>query len=382
MRKNAKCVKFAVIGIGRMGSIHAHHLMKARVKNATLSAVCDIDSNALTAFFCKHKKIPAFSDYREIMEKVEIDAVIIAVPHYFHIEIAEYFLRHNKHVLIEKPLGVDIKEAKRFLEFLENHVGSSAAIMYNQRTNKVYKKAKQIIDNNGIGTVRRISFIVTDWYRSDAYYLNNSWRASLKGEGGGILINQCVHQLDILTWFVGLPISICATMSTVNRKITTENDVTAVLEYQNGAMCSLNASGHELRGVNRIELSGDSGRILLGKHRAHYYSFSKSEPEVNEQTVAGYGSSDIKRKTFSYGIFRLIADAIYGQQIRVVRNFVDHILFGEELIAPAKDGIYALTLINGIYLSAWQNCEVRLPLDGDKYVEVFTQKREEENANN
>jgi predicted dehydrogenase len=390
---NTKKVKFAVVGVGRMGRTHARLLSRGLIKNAELAAVADISKDALTETkeVCK-KDLRCFDTYRELAEGAEFDAVIIAVPHYFHVEIAKFFIERGKHVLIEKPISVTVKEAAEFNEFLKekgvNQDGEmqkngkknqkiSVAVMYNQRTNPVYKKAKALIDGGALGEIRRINFIVTDWYRSDAYYKNNSWRATWNGEGGGLLINQCVHQLDILQWLVGMPKSIFARALTKGRDIAAENEVTAILRYEGGVFCSLSASGRELHGENRIEIAGSLGRLVIGKNSMKFISWNPSEPEVNARTVEGYGGVKKRTRRYFYGI-KGIADGIFGQQRRITANLAAHILNGEKLISPARDGICALTLINGIYLSAWEDREIELPFDTDRYEKLLKERVEKE----
>ncbi|MDR2091198.1 MAG: Gfo/Idh/MocA family oxidoreductase [Clostridiales bacterium] len=427
-----KKVRFAVVGVGRMGGAHAFLLSRGLVKNALLAAVADISDGALNSVkrVCK-KGLLCFNSYREMAEKAEFDAVIVAVPHYFHVEIAKFFIEKGKHVLIEKPIAVTVGEAMEFNRFLkgieektkgiqgktdekteekeavgihkrqefneflreaeektggihgniEEKTGGkpkiAAAVMYNQRTNPVYKKAKELLSRGAIGEIRRINFIVTDWYRSDAYYKNNSWRATWGGEGGGILINQCVHQLDVLQWLVGMPKSVYARAVTKGRNIAAENEVTAFLRYENDVFCSLSASGRELNGTNRIEIAGDSGRLVIGKNSMKFISWKPPEPEVNAATVKGYGGAKKRVKRYFYGP-RSIPDGIFGQQRRITANFAAHILKGERLISPAQEGIFALSLINGIYMSAWEGKEIEFPIDAERYEELLRERVKEE----
>jgi predicted dehydrogenase len=404
---NAKKVRFAVVGVGRMGKTHAFLLSRGLIKNAELAAVADISSGALDAAgrVCK-KGLSRFNDYREMAEKAEFDAVIVAVPHYLHIGIAKFFVERGKHVIIEKPISVTVREAAEFNEFLKEYAAEKSAIndskedaavaekpeakdappkvkavavavMYNQRTNPVYKKAKALLDGGALGEIRRINFIVTDWYRSDAYYKNNSWRATWSGEGGGILINQCVHQLDILQWLVGMPESVYARALTKGRSIAAENEVAALLRYKDGVFCSLSASGRELHGENRIEIAGASGRLVVGKNSMKFISWKLSETEVNARTVEGYGRVKKRERRYFYGP-KLIADFILGQQRRITANFAANVLKGEPLISPAREGIYALSLINAIYLSAWEGREIELPFDTERYEELLKERADKE----
>ncbi len=370
---------FAVIGIGRMGGIHAENLVRGRVKFARLTAVCDLDELKLDKFTAKHKGVLAFTDYKEMISLVKPDAVIIATPHYSHVEIAIYCLENGVNVLSEKPQAVTVGECMRANAVAEARPNALYGIMFNQRTNRVYAKAKEIVASGGIGEIRRVTFIVTDWYRSQFYYDMGEWRASWKGEGGGILINQCVHQLDVMQWICGMPVKIDATARTVNRDITVENDVTAVLEYKNGAMGTFIASGHELHGTNRLEIAGDKGKLVIGKYSLKYVSFDRSEPEVNASVTKGYGSVKAHTKRYYYGLFRLITDLVYGQQIRVVRAFAETLEGRRKTpVAFGEEGINALSIINGIYLSAYKNKTAELPLDPIETEELYAELRSRE----
>ncbi|MFA6867047.1 MAG: Gfo/Idh/MocA family oxidoreductase [Clostridia bacterium] len=370
-------VNVAVIGIGRMGHVHARNIKKHHVKNAVLTAVCDIKEDVLDNFCKKYGKVATYTDYKEMLEKEKIDAVVIATEHYFHVEIAKYCVEKGVHILVEKPVGVTTKSAKELIELSNQHIEIVAAIMYNQRTNPLYARAKKLVDGGFLGELNRVEYIITNWYRSQAYYDQGNWRASWWGEGGGTLINQCIHQLDLVQWIVGMPIAVNAKMFTKNRKITTENDVIAQFELPNSVFCSFIASTHELRGTNRLEISGTKGRIVIDSGVMKFYSFNKDELEVNATTKFGYGFSIRKTKTYKYRL-RFLLRMILGQQINILRNFVDAIENKTALISPIADGINALEIINGMYLSNWTKKEISLPIDDEDYQEMLTSKIEEE----
>jgi predicted dehydrogenase len=339
--------------------------------------VCDISALALDKFAKKHPGVECYNKHEDLLN-CDIDAVIIAVPHYQHLTIARDFIKAKKNIIIEKPLTVELKDAQEFCKLKKKYPDLKIAIMYNQRTNPLYAKAKELIKSGALGEIRRSNFIITNWYRPDAYYANNSWRATYCGEGGGILLNQCVHQLDILTSLLGTPVNIDSRISTINRSIKTENDVTAIMEYKNGAICSLSASGHEQNGICRLEISGDLGRLVIGKCKMVLYTYATSEIELNLSTLSGYGRSKKQAKHYRYGILRLIRDSIYGQQIRIIDNFTKSLLNGADLIADANEGINALEIINGIYLSSWCEKKISLPLDNNLFSKMLEGKRNEE----
>lgn len=370
---------FLVIGIGRMGSIHAKNLYKGRVRGARLTAVCDTDEKALNAFGAAHRGVALYKDYREAVEKSGACAAIIATPHYSHTEIAEYCILHGVNVLSEKPETVTIGEARRMNAVAKAHPEVLYGIMYNQRTNRMYAYAKKLMETGALGELRRVTLIVTDWYRSQFYYDMGGWRASWNGEGGGLLINQCVHQLDILQWLVGLPESLRAVARTVNRNITVENDVAVIMRYPGGATGEFVACGHEPRGTNRLEIAGDKGKIVIDKNKMTYIAYEKSEREINAGVTKGYGSTRVKKKRVSYGCVRKLRDLIYGQQMRVVRRFAD-VLNGKakEPTAYGAEGARALEFINAVYLSAYGDKEVTFPVDSGEYDELLGKLKEEE----
>lgn len=378
MNENKQVVNIGVIGIGRMGGKHAKNIAKGRVKNAVLVAVCDVDIEKLSKFKDKYNNVATFTDYNQMILDNAVDAVIIATEHYFHTPIAIDCLKQGKHILVEKPVAVTVGEAKRLNETAKLYPQLKYAIMYNQRTNRMYKNAKGIIDRGELGEVRRINYIITDWYRSQAYYNQGGWRASWSGEGGGALINQCIHQLDIVQWLCGMPESVYAFCNTRDREITVENEVSSFFYYKNGAVASFSAATNELTGTNRLEIAGDNGRIIIERLKMRFIKNKKSQQQVNKETKSGYGFSLFTVKRKGYGISNMIKDITIGQQINIIRNFTKAIRGEEELISKGKEGINALSLINAIYLSADKEERVMLPLNLKDYDEFLQKKIEEE----
>ncbi|MBD5099891.1 MAG: Gfo/Idh/MocA family oxidoreductase [Clostridiales bacterium] len=373
--------RLAVIGIGRMGSRHARNLAKGVVKGGKLVAVCDVDKQVLDGFCAKYK-VSGYEDYIQMLDKENLDGVIIATPHKSHIAIAKECVKRGIHTLLEKPISVTTKEAEEIVDVLKDNDKVIGAMMFNQRTNRMYAKAKALIAEGKIGKIQRVNFIVTDWYRTQFYYDMGGWRASWSGEGGGTLINQCVHQLDILQWLIGMPERISANCKTVGRNITTENDVTAVLSYKDFE-CVFTASTHEVPGTNRLEIAGDAGKIVIEKFKMYYWLNDFAESEINARAKRDYGNKQdkkSKKKSLSYGLTRMIYDGIYGQQSRIIKNFVKAMECGDKsvLLARMEEGINGLTLINAMNMSSWLNKPVDLPLDKDAYAEMLNQKIEEE----
>lgn len=364
-----------------MGSVHARNIAKGRVKGAVLAAVCDIDTAKLSAFAAKFPSVATYEDYKFMLSECKPDAVVVATPHYFHVPMVMDVLKSGASALSEKPAAVEAREAQKAIELASTLKGAAYGIMYNQRTNRMYKYAKKLIDSGALGAIKRVNLTITDWYRSQYYYNMGGWRASWSGEGGGLLINQCVHQLDILQWLVGMPEGITAWASTVNRNISVENDVAAVMDYKDGFKCVFTASGHELNGTNLLEIAGDKGRITINRFKMRYYAFGKSETEVNATTKRGYGFATFRRKTLTYGLANVINELrCWGQQVNILRNFTDHLSKKTELIAPGGEGTKALSIINAIYLSAYNgNKKVALPVDGTAYNAFLEERKQMEN---
>lgn len=371
-------LNFAVIGVGRMGKRHAFNLAHGFLRGVRLKAVCDIDAAALD--WCrKHARRAArYSDYREMIEREQLDGVIIATPHYSHEEIALYCIEAGVNTLIEKPMAVTTAAAKRIIDCAQRHPEVKAGVSFNQRSNKMYRRAKQLIDGGSLGEIQRVGFTITDWYRSQAYYNNGGWRASYTGEGGGCLINQCIHQLDILQWLVGMPDAVDACLHTRDRQITVENDVSAILYY--GAFEGVfAASTHELKGTNRLEIALDGGKIVIGRCFMRVYKH-RSQRQVNAQTTVGYGFAPSSLRLYSYGLFRLLADGLFGQQLRSLRAFAQEIRGRGKMLAPIRECLNSVSLLNGLYLAGWRAEKVCLPLDDASYEQALEVQKEREKS--
>ena len=378
-------MRVAVIGVGRMGTRHADNFAKGAVRGAQLGAVCDIDPG-VRAKAERKWRVKAYADFRELIDSGDVEAVVVATPHYSHVVICKYALERGLHTLVEKPIAVTAKDAARLISAADEHRDAIFAIMYNQRTNPLYAQAKRLVESGRLGRIVRADFTVTDWYRSQYYYDMNGWRASWSGEGGGTLINQCVHQLDLLQWILGMPRDVTCRCRTVGREITTENDVTALFGY-GGFDCSFRASTHELPGVNRLEIAGTKGLLTVTRGMLTAKLMKMDESEVNARSRRDYGNKEDKKyrtvRRF-YGVGNYLGDALYGQQCRVLRAFVaaaekrDPAL----LVARGEEGMGALSLINAMNMSAWTGAREAIPVDADAYEAALAEKIEQERVQN
>lgn len=363
-------IRVGVVGIGNIGSMHATNLYGKKVNGAVLAAVCDIDPKKEK--WAKEHLAGAefFSNYEEMISSGKIDAVIVSAPHPLHPVVAEYGLKNGLHVLSEKPIGVTTKSAQKLNEVAKQS-DRVFAIMYNQRVNPVFKKAREIFRSGEIGELVRIVWIITNWYRLQQYYESSAWRATWKGEGGGVLANQCPHNIDIMQWIVGVPKKITGFCKYGKyHDIEVEDDITAFLEFENGASGVFVSSTGENPGTNHLEISGTKGKMLLedGKIRV-------LKTDIPETEYRFYSNEEYANKVkFKYEE-HVLPTLPYGKEhIAILQNFINAIANGEELISPGIEGINGLSISNAIHLSDWTGKTVEIPFDVDEHERLLEEK--------
>lgn len=375
-------VKLGIIGYGQQGGFYGSLVAEGKVENMTVVAVTDIDE-------AKDEKIKAdfpdakiYRDYKEMVNSGDVDAVLTAVPHYLHPEMAIYALENGLHVLNEKPAGVYTEQVKKLNEVAESKKDElTYAIMFNQRNNPLYQKIKAIVENGEIGNIRRTNWIITTWWRPQAYYDMSAWRATWGAEGGGVLVNQAPHQLDLLQWIAGVPKSVFSNVKYgYQRDIPVEDEVTAMIDYGNGASGVFVTCTHDIIGTDRLEILGDKGKIVVEDSKTAYITrMKKSENELNkEMDFEGVkdlfmGKLDVSElwetETFT-------EESPWGEQhAGVLRNFAANILDNEPLLAPGSEGINGVRLANAIHLSDWLGKEVTLDdFDDALYLEELNKR--------
>jgi len=352
-------VKIAIIGVGTMGSAHVATIDK--LDNCVVSALCDIDP-AVRKKYSNRKDTAIFASADELFAKGDFDAVIVAVPHYFHVPLALQALEHGKHVLTEKPISVHKKLARQLVEAIPKYPNLKVAAMFNQRTLNAHKKIKQLIDTGELGEIRRINWIITTWFRSQFYYDSGDWRASWRGEGGGVLLNQCPHQLDLMQWFFGLPSKVTAFLSLGKyHDIEVEDEVTAYLEYPNGATGVFITTTGEAPGTNRLEICGERGRLVYESGKISFLRNEIPTTEFRTTSKTHFGSPEKWDITVPY------KPDTKQQHMNVIENFANAILKDVPLIAPAQEGIRGLELGNAMLLSGLKHKTVELPIDEEEF---------------
>ncbi|MEI3605225.1 Gfo/Idh/MocA family oxidoreductase [Pseudogracilibacillus sp. SE30717A] len=379
-------VRLGIIGLGVQGSVYAEFLTEGKVKNMELGAICDTDPKKKAIAEGKYPNIPFYENYIELLENGKVDAVITCVPHYLHPEIGIQALERDIHVLVEKPAGIDAKQVKELNKVAASKPELTFGIMFNQRTNKLYQKVKEVINNGEIGRIRATNWLITTWWRPQAYYDESSWRATWEGEGGGVLVNQAPHQLDLFQWICGMPNKVFANIKYGNhRDITVDNDATIVLDYGDGATGVFITRTHDLIGTDRLEILGDKGKIVVDdSKKLTIYRLHEDEAKTNarmkqedvQTVVSGGGLKDIYSEETS------VFESKWGEQhINVLKNFTATILGEEPILAPGSDGIYGVELVNAIYLSSWLGKEVSLPVDEELFLQELNKRIEKEKQN-
>lgn len=362
-------VRLGIIGIGGMGSGHAMSIVQGKVPNLVLSAVADVRQSRLDwARNNLPSEVSTFSDGKELINSGTCDAVLIATPHYLHPVLGIYALEHGVHVISEKPAGVYTKQVREL-----NEVAAKSdkvfAIMFNQRTNCVYRKLHDMIESGEFGQLKRVNWIITDWYRTQSYYDAADWKATWDGEGGGVLLNQCPHQLDLLQWLCGLPVRVRAFCHEAKwHNIEVEDDVTAYMEFANGATGVFVTSTADAPGTNRLELTFELGKVLCEHGKLTFYRLSENERTFCMTEKEGFKTPDVT-------VINIETDGQNEQHIGVLKAFTNRILHGTPLVASGEEGIRALTLSNAMHLSSWLNQTIELPLDEDLFLQELNKRR-------
>ncbi len=340
-------VKVGIIGIGNMGSAHAANINKGKVPNMELAALCDIAEGRRE--YCKrnYPNVPVFKTSDELIESGLADAVIIATPHYFHPPIAIKAFENGLNVLSEKPIGVYTAQILEMNEAAKKS-GKVFGIMYNQRTNPVYQKLRELIQSGELGGIKRVNWTITDWYRPQAYHDSCTWRSTWATEGGGALINQNPHQLDLWQWMFGMPSKIMSHVSFGKYyDIEVEDDVTAFMQYDDGMTGLYITSTGEAPGTNRLEIACDMGKVVVENNTITFWRNRVSEREFNKTNNEIFGCPECWK-------CEIPADKSGGEQhVGILKNFADAVLKGTPLLAPGYEGINGLTISNAIHYSAW-----------------------------
>ncbi|MFV0414358.1 MAG: Gfo/Idh/MocA family protein [Oscillospiraceae bacterium] len=361
-------VKLGIIGIGNMGTNHAKTIAGGAVPELVITAVADRKEERRS---WARENLPDAAIFEEGLELIEsglCDAVLVATPHYQHPALAIAAFAKGLHVLCEKPAGVytlQVREMNRGAA----ESGKIFALMFNQRTNSLYRKMHELVHGGSLGAIKRVNWIITDWYRTQSYYDSGAWRATWAGEGGGVLLNQCPHQLDLLQWICGMPSRVRAFCHNGKwHDIEVEDDVTAYLEYPNGATGTFITTTADAPGTNRFEITLEMGKLVCENNRLTLSLLAENERTFCKTAKGGFDMPACTEEVVE-------TDGKNEQHAGVLRAFAGCILHGTPLVANGQEGIFGLTLSNAMHLSSWTDSTVSLPFDEELFLKLLNERR-------
>ncbi len=352
-------IKLGILGVGNIGRMHLNNVLEGSCPSVEVTAVCDIDEKKLAYAKEKHPTVKCFDDAIKMLDSGEIDTVIVAVPHYDHPTYAIEAFKRGIHVITEKPAGVYTRQVRE-MNAAADKAGVKFGIMFNQRTNPLYAKAREIVQSGQLGELKRLVWIVTNWYRTQAYYDSGSWRATWNGEGGGVLLNQAPHNLDLWQWIFGMPKRIRAFCEFGKyHNVAIDDDVTIFGEYENGAVATFISTTGEAPGTNRLEISGDKGKIVIEGGKLKWWKLATPEREFCFTSKKGFSTPETTYEEFS--------DSPINGHATVLEAFASAILHGTPMVADGREGVNSLSISNAAYISTWTNGFADIPVDEETF---------------
>ena len=364
-----KKVRLGIIGYGNMGVGHTSNIMDGKCPEIELTAIADIKESRRDAVKEKYgDAIALFDDAEKMMDSGLIDAVLVAVPHYDHPKYSIAAMERGIHVMCEKPAGVYAKAVREMNEVADKHPEVVFGMMFNQRTNHVYRKMRELVQSGKYGEIRRTNWLITNWYRTQFYYDSGDWRATWSGEGGGVLMNQCPHQLDLWQWICGMPVKVQSNMRIGQwHDIEVEDDVTTYVEYANGATGVFITTTGDAYGTNRFEVQMDKAKLVVDNDVLTVHEFEQSTDELTKTSDKSFTYMPVKK-------LEIETDGLNLQHVGVLNAWAGAILRGEPLVADGREGINGVTLSNAMHLSYFLGKMVDLPVDEDLYYEELMKR--------
>ena len=354
-----KKIRFGIVGIGGMGANHANLFLNNKIENGCLEAISDTNDKFAKNF----PNIPFYKEVDNFFDKKLIDVAIIATPHGSHIDLGKQALQKNINVIIEKPLAVTSMQCREFVEFSKKY-DAKFGVMLNQRTNPAFLKLKKMITSGELGKIHRYQWTITDWFRTNYYYNISDWRATWKGEGGGVLMNQSIHQLDLCQWLFGMPHSVITDMQLGHfHNIEVEDEVTTILKYKNGMKGIFSTTTGETPGVNRLEIASDYGLVIYENNYLTWKKLSETSTNFIKNSQTLFDKPPVETLQFEFPK----EEDQHIEHNRILQNFTNFLLGKEELHVPGDQGINSVELINAMILSGLNKKEIELPLNEKEY---------------
>lgn len=373
-------LRIGIVGLGIQGSLYANIIEGVPIpgfpelkkpEGCRVTAVSTRSTEVLKRMEEQIPGVQTFTDWKEMLDSDACDTVVITVPHYLHHEVTIYALEHGKHVLCEKPADIRATDVQKMLDVHAKHPELCFGLIYNQRVNPLFAQLKKLLDSKELGEIRRSNWIMNSWWRPNSYYESNVWRGTWSGEGGGLLVNQASHQLDLWLWLCGTPKKVFAKcIDGAHRNIVVENDITILTEYENGATGVFVACTHDPLGTNRLEIDLSKGKIVVENNKiATVYRF-REEEETWNNTMTTKEMETLRRTDDSqlYDTEVLTGSLPFAGEYSIVfENFASHVFNKTPLVATGQDGLNAVRLANAARLSGWTQEEVSLPCDSEAF---------------
>jgi UDP-N-acetyl-2-amino-2-deoxyglucuronate dehydrogenase len=352
-------VKFGVIGLKGIGMTHIEAIR--RCENAELIAVCDIVEELAKNVGEKYG-VRWFTDYREMVALKDLDAVCVCTPHFLHHPMTLNALDEGKHVLVEKPMAITVKEADEMIEKAKVK-GLKLGVAFTYRTSPILKSAKDMIEKGELGKLLRATLEVAS-YRTQLYYEESPWRKSWKTSGAGVLINQTIHHLDVMYWFLGRPKKVSGFIDTKLHDIEVEDLASAVVIFENNCHATIQVSLVDSPQFERMVVSGTRGKVILDF--GSQLKIGISEPDV--ETHIRTSKEPWSRPSASWKEVTMQRGGGHGD---IIRDFTEAIKYDREPLVPGKDGIWSLEIVNAIILSNFTGKVVDIPVDRETYEKLM-----------
>ncbi len=342
--------------------MHIKNIQDGKVPNCEIACVCDekyIDP-------VKFAGLKAYSSVDEMLKDSDAEAVLVATPSFNHFALAKKALLAGKHVLIEKPIALTSLEAKEIVE-LAKSLGKTCGIMLNQRTTPMYARIKELVASGELGKINRASWFMTNWYRPQIYFTSSNWRGTWKGEAGGALINQSIHNIDIFAWVFGMPQKLRAWCKFGKyHNIEVEDEATAYFEFPNDMTATFATATGEFPGTNRLEIAADRGFVVAENDKLTITRFdSLRDYTLNTKYTFGTPESTTTVETF---------DGKGEQHSGVLANFAAAVDSGAKFDFDAQQGYNSVCLANAMLMSSWTNSDVDFPFDDAAYAKLLAEK--------
>lgn len=371
----AKKVRMAIIGIGNMGRTYACNIADGFVEGMELTAVCCRNEEGRRWAKERLGEGLVLVDSTDKLFELEdvFDAVLIVTPHKIHPELTIKAFEKGYHVFCDKPAGITARDARRMIES-GKRAGKAYAMMFHNRTMPVYEKIKEMLTLGEVGELLRIDYVNTKPYRTKCYHTSSPWRSSFEHEGGGLLINQGQHYLDLWQWLFGMPKRLTATIDYGKyNDFTVDDNCTIYMEFAGGVRGRFFSSTGEPAGEERIEVVGTKAKLVCLDGTLTVSRYERSTKEWYETNTEPFGKLKIEKEVITY-------EPCKAPYVVMLQNFSDHLRKGVALIADGYDGYRTLQLSNAAYTSSWLEKEIELPVEETVFAQLLNEavKKEQE----